>query len=103
MATRRNDHSYVKRRDALKARSRKNNAPCHLCGKAIAYDADYRSPMAFTADHVTAVAAGGRRDIEGKHLADKTEGLISGERKCRNRALHFAAGVLNWFSGFCGY
>ena len=63
MATRRNDHSYVKRRDALKARSRKNNAPCHLCqGKygPIDYDGDYRSPKAFTADHIEAVAAGGR-------------------------------------------
>ena len=63
MATRRNDHSYVKRRDALKARSRKNNAPCHLCkGKKgpILYDADYKHPLSFTADHVDAIAAGGR-------------------------------------------
>lgn len=60
MPSRRNDHSYVKRRDALKRKAQTNNWPCHLCGQPIAWDADYRDKLAFTADHIDAVAAGGR-------------------------------------------
>lgn len=63
MATRRNDHEYTKRRDALKRRAKANNSPCHLCKGSkgpILYDADYRDPLSFTADHVDAVAAGGK-------------------------------------------
>jgi hypothetical protein len=63
MPSRRNDHSYVKRRDALKRKARAGNWPCHLCRGdkgPILYDEDYRHPLSFTADHIDAVAAGGR-------------------------------------------
>ena len=59
MATRRNQHHYVKRREALRRRAQAADTPCHLCHKPINWEADYRDPQAFTADHVTAVAAGG--------------------------------------------
>jgi hypothetical protein len=59
----RNDHSYVKRRTALAKRWKAMAAQCHLCkGERgpILYDEDYRHPLSLTADHVEAVAAGGR-------------------------------------------
>lgn len=59
MATLRNDRGYTARRDALKRKSRKTNAPCHLCGKAIDYGLPYKHAMSFTADHVDAVGTGG--------------------------------------------
>lgn len=59
MATQRNDHSYVQKRDALKRKAKKENLPCWLCDELIDWDADWTSPMAFTADHVDPVAAGG--------------------------------------------
>lgn len=59
MATRRNDHSYVQKRDALKKEAQKYNLPCHLCDEPIDWDADWKSPTAFTADHIDPVGAGG--------------------------------------------
>lgn len=55
----RNDHSYVKRRDALRRRAKRLGLPCWLCGYPFDFTLDYRDPMAFTADHIHAVAAGG--------------------------------------------
>ena len=60
MATRRNDHEYTKRRDALKRRATRNNEACALCGQPIDYTLHYTHAMAFTADHITPVAAGGK-------------------------------------------
>ena len=57
--TRRNEHEYVKRRDALRRRGKRLGLPCWLCGYPIDYDLDYRDAMSFTADHETAVAVGG--------------------------------------------
>ena len=59
MATLRNDRAYTAKRDALKRRARREGSGCHLCGKPIDYTLDYRHPMAFTADHIDAVGAGG--------------------------------------------
>ena len=58
--TYRNDHEYVKRREALKRKARKHAMPCHLCGKQINWEANWKAPDAFTADHLEAVATGGR-------------------------------------------
>lgn len=59
MATQRNDHSYTKKRDALKKQSKKNNKGCMLCGKPIDYDLPYTHPMSFTADHIKSIKSGG--------------------------------------------
>lgn len=59
MASKRNDASYIRKRDALKRHARANDAPCHLCSRPIDYEAKYPAPLSFTADHVEAVAAGG--------------------------------------------
>ena len=59
MATMRNDHSYVQRREALKRVAMKKNLPCHLCGDPIDYTAPYTDRRAFTADHIEPIAAGG--------------------------------------------
>lgn len=57
--TYRNDTTYVKRREALKRQCRKINAPCWLCGEPIDYNADWKDPLSFTADHVDPIANGG--------------------------------------------
>lgn len=60
MATRRNDHEYTKRRDALKRRATLNQEPCALCLKPIDYTLHYLDAMAFTADHIESIKSGGR-------------------------------------------
>lgn len=59
VATMRNDHTYVKHRDALRRIAQRKNLPCHLCGQPIDWDAHWASGKAFTADHIDAVATGG--------------------------------------------
>lgn len=57
--TYRNDRAYVAKREALKRQARKTGAPCHLCSKPFDFDLDWKHSMAFTADHLDAVGAGG--------------------------------------------
>ena len=59
MATMRNNHSYVQRREALKRIAMRKNLPCHLCGDPIDYTAPYTDRRAFTADHIEPIATGG--------------------------------------------
>lgn len=84
MATYRNDRAYVAKRDALKRRARRDNNGCHLCGRAIDYDLDYRHPMAFTADHIEAVGAGG----------SMTGPLKPAHRSCNSRRGKKALGAM---------
>lgn len=60
MATMRNDHSYTKKRDALKRQCKRNNSSCALCGNPIDYTLPYTHSMSFTADHIEAIANGGK-------------------------------------------
>lgn len=46
--------SYQARRAALLEQARATNAPCSLCGEAIAYHLAWPHPLSFTADHVRA-------------------------------------------------
>ena len=55
----RNEHAYIKRRDALKRRTMKLGLPCHLCGNPFDWSLDWKHPMSFTADHIEPVATGG--------------------------------------------
>lgn len=59
MATMRNDHTYVQRRDALKRATIKNGWPCHLCGEPFDMSLPYNDRWAWSADHLQAVADGG--------------------------------------------
>lgn len=54
-STRYNDGTYRKRAAALK----RKRLPCWVCGRPIDYEADWKSPQAFTADHVKPIAHGG--------------------------------------------
>lgn len=66
MRTHRNDRAYVRKREALQRQARRNNSPCHLCGRpfdwamldALGKDG-WKHPLSFTADHLDAVNAGG--------------------------------------------
>ena len=75
MATYRNDRAYVAKREALKRQARKTGAPCHLCGKPFNFDLEWKHPMAFTADHIDAIANGG----------SMTGALAPAHRSCNSR------------------
>lgn len=53
------DRTYRKRAAALRRLVRDTGAPCWLCGCDIDLGLPYTHPMAFTADHVEALANGG--------------------------------------------
>lgn len=55
----RDDRVYRQLSQALKARSRADNAPCSLCHEPIDYDLPYFDKWAFTADHVEELQHGG--------------------------------------------
>lgn len=55
-----NYRTYQDLAEALKRRAKRVNAPCWICGLPIDWDADYRAPMAYTYDHITPVAMGGK-------------------------------------------
>lgn len=56
---RRDLRAYRRASERLKQQARTRGLPCWLCGQAIDFDADYREPLSFTADHVQALANGG--------------------------------------------
>ena len=55
----RDDRAYRARSAALKAETKRRDIPCHICGRPIDTELDWREPMSFTADHVKAIANGG--------------------------------------------
>ena len=55
-----NDHTYRKRNAALRAHVDRTGEPCWLCGQPIDLALPYTHPMSFTADHVEAIANGGK-------------------------------------------
>jgi hypothetical protein len=71
----RNDRTYVAKRDALKRQARRNNTPCHLCGKPFDFDLPWKHAMSFTADHLTPVGVGG----------SMTGPLAPAHRSCNSR------------------
>lgn len=54
------DRSYRKRTAALRAHVKRTGEPCWLCGLPIDLGLPYTHPMSFTADHVDAIANGGK-------------------------------------------
>lgn len=58
--------AYRRERDALRRRTKRENLPCAWCGKPIDTKLPYNHPMAFTADHPTPLATGGR--LAGQQL-----------------------------------
>ena len=56
---RRDLRAYRRASERLKAKAQREGLRCWLCGEAIDFDADYRDPLSFTADHVHSLATGG--------------------------------------------
>lgn len=55
------DKTYRKKQSALKHKAKRLNLPCHLCGKPFDWTiTNYHDPGAFSADHVEAIANGGK-------------------------------------------
>ncbi|MGH3968463.1 MAG: HNH endonuclease [Mycobacterium sp.] len=52
------------RRDKFRAKIRRSEPPCHLCGEPIDYGADHLDPRSFTIDHVVPLAAGGEDSLD---------------------------------------
>ena len=62
----RDNHVYRDLSEALRRKARRLGLPCHLCGRPIAWDADWRDPQSFTYDHDVPIAAGGDPRGPGK-------------------------------------
>lgn len=60
MTTRRNEHAYVLKRDALKRATIKHGWNCHLCNEPFDFSLPYNDRWAWSADHLDAVGNGGR-------------------------------------------
>ena len=73
--TRYSDRSYRAKAAALRKATSDNGWPCHLCGKPIDMTLPYTHPLAFTADHLDAIANGGNL------LGD----LAPAHRRCNSR------------------
>lgn len=52
--------------EALRRKARALGLPCHLCGRQIEWDADWRDPRSYTYDHDVPIAAGGDPRGPGK-------------------------------------
>lgn len=73
--TKYSDRSYRAKAAALRKATSDNGLPCHLCGKPIDMSLPYTHPLAFTADHLDAIANGGNL------LGD----LAPAHRRCNSR------------------
>lgn len=75
--------AYQRQRRMAMAQWKKENAPCHLCGKPIDYDAHYLDPFAPTMDHLVPINRGGpaiTKDIAPAHRRcnrDRSDALLS--------------------------
>lgn len=74
-ATKYSDRSYRAKAAALRKATSDGGWPCHLCGKPIDMTLPYTHPLAFTADHLDAIANGGQL------LGD----LAPAHRRCNSR------------------
>lgn len=74
-ATKYSDRGYRANAAALRKATSDNGWPCHLCGKPIDMTLPYTHPLAFTADHLTAIARGG--NLLGE--------LAPAHRRCNSR------------------
>ncbi|WP_423817336.1 HNH endonuclease [Rothia nasimurium] len=54
------DRTYRKKTAALRSYVQRTQSPCWLCGQPIDLMLPYTHPMSFTADHVEAIANGGK-------------------------------------------
>lgn len=52
--------------EALRRKARAQDLPCHLCGRRIDWDADWRDQWSYTYDHDVPIAAGGDPRGPGK-------------------------------------
>jgi 5-methylcytosine-specific restriction endonuclease McrA len=58
-------------RDKHRARIRRDQPACHICGKPIDYTLPHLDPMAFVIDHVIPLAQGGRDAIDNIKAAHR--------------------------------
>jgi len=73
------------RRRRFRALIAKDQPPCHVCGKDIAWDAHHLDPLSFQIDHITPIARGG---------SDTLDNIAAAHRKCnRDKSDKIAAGV----------
>lgn len=63
-------------RDRHRARIRRDEPGCHICGKAIDYTLPHLDPMAFVIDHVKALHNGG---------TDTLDNIKAAHRECNSK------------------
>lgn len=62
----RNTKIYADLSQALRRKAQRNDAPCWICGKPIAWDANWKHPMSYTYDHIDPIATGGHERGTGR-------------------------------------
>lgn len=62
----RQNRVYADLSRALRRKAKREGLPCHICGRPIDFEADWRDPQSFTYDHDTPLARGGSPRGPGK-------------------------------------
>lgn len=73
------EHRHTTRRRRHRAKLAAEQAPCHLCGRDIDWEAPHLDPLSFTIDHVVPLAKGGQDIIENIRPAHRRCNLVKGD------------------------
>jgi len=57
----------------------RSKPPCHICGEAIDYNADWLHPQSFVVDHITPLALGGKDTLDNKAAAHRACNRAKGD------------------------
>jgi 5-methylcytosine-specific restriction endonuclease McrA len=82
-------------RDKDRARIKASRPNCHICGKAILWDADWLDPLAFVVDHVVPLAKGGQDALANKKAAHRRRECNSKKRARLIAPIIRRSGALN--------
>ena len=58
-------------RDQARARIARTRPNCHICGREINWDADWKDPQSFVVDHVIPLAKGGEDALPNMRAAHR--------------------------------
>lgn len=67
-------------RDQARTRLARTRPNCHICGKPIDWDADWKDPMSFVVDHVIPLAKGGEDALSNMRAAHRQRSCNSTKR-----------------------
>lgn len=77
-------------RDRARAHYRRTRPNCHICGRPIDWEADYKDPQAFVVDHVIPLTKGGEDALHNmraahRHMPGLTPTSRPRDRECNSK------------------